>query len=153
LTINFFILIKLHVFYRRKGKLMKTQVPFFDLSVQFKSIEEEIKEAIDEVFQSKQFIMGPQVQALEKTIAQYCRTPHAMGVASGSDALLLSLMAAGIGLEWGNDLRGQIAGLFPVALSALSRAATHRAIPDPRFRRSVCSLSFLRCSQEAMLVQ
>jgi len=62
---------------------VKTKVPFFDLSAQFKSIEDEIKSALDEVFQSQQFIMGPQVQALEKTIAQYCRTPYAMGVASG----------------------------------------------------------------------
>jgi dTDP-4-amino-4,6-dideoxygalactose transaminase len=76
---------------------MKTKVPFFDLAVQFKSIEEEIKLAIDEVFQSQQFIMGPQVQTLEKTIAQYCRTRYAIGIASGSDALLLSLMALGIG--------------------------------------------------------
>ena len=76
---------------------MKTKVPFFDLSVQFKSVEDEIKSAVDEVFQSQQFIMGPQVQVLEKTIAQYCRTPYAIGVASGSDALLLSLMALGIG--------------------------------------------------------
>lgn len=76
---------------------MKTKVPFFDLSAQFKSIEDEIKSALDEVFQSQQFIMGPQVQALEKTIAQYCQTRFAIGIASGSDALLLSLMALGIG--------------------------------------------------------
>ena len=76
---------------------MKTKVPFFDLSAQFKSIEDEIKSALDEVFQSQQFIMGSQVQALEKTIAQYCKTRYAIGVASGSDALLLSLMALGIG--------------------------------------------------------
>jgi dTDP-4-amino-4,6-dideoxygalactose transaminase len=76
---------------------MKMKVPFFDLAVQFKSIEDEIKLALDEVFQSQQFIMGPQVQTLEKAIAQYCRTRYAIGVASGSDALLLSLMALGIG--------------------------------------------------------
>ncbi len=75
---------------------MKAKVPFFDLTLQFKSIENEIKSALDEVFQSQQFIMGSQVQTLEKTIAQYCRTQYAMGVASGSDALLLSLMALGI---------------------------------------------------------
>jgi dTDP-4-amino-4,6-dideoxygalactose transaminase len=76
---------------------MKMKVPFFDLAVQFKSIEHVIKSALEEVFQSQQFIMGSQVQALEKTIAQYCRTQYAIGVASGSDALLLSLMALGIG--------------------------------------------------------
>jgi dTDP-4-amino-4,6-dideoxygalactose transaminase len=76
---------------------MKTKIPFFDLTVQFKSIEAEIRAALDEVFQSQQFIMGSKVQALEETIAQYCQTRHAVGVASGSDALLLSLMALGIG--------------------------------------------------------
>ncbi len=76
---------------------MKTKVPFFDLAVQFKSIEGEIRAALDEVFQSQQFIMGSKVQALEETIAQYCQTRYAVGVASGSDALLLSLMALGIG--------------------------------------------------------
>ncbi len=76
---------------------MKAKIPFFDLAAQFKSIEMEITSALQEVFRSQQFIMGPQVQALEKTIAQYCKTRYAIGVASGSDALLLSLMALGIG--------------------------------------------------------
>jgi dTDP-4-amino-4,6-dideoxygalactose transaminase len=76
---------------------MKTKVPFFDLAVQFKSIEDEIRSALDEVFQSQQFILGSKVQSLEETIAQYCQTRYAVGVASGSDALLLSLMALGIG--------------------------------------------------------
>ncbi len=76
---------------------MKTKVPFFDLAVQFKSIENEIKSALDEVFQNQQFIMGPKVQVLEDAMAQYCQTRYAVGVASGSDALLLSLMALGIG--------------------------------------------------------
>jgi len=77
---------------------MKKKVPFFDLTPQFKSIEEEIKSALDEVFKTQQFILGSHVQALEEKIAQYCRTRYAMGVASGSDALLLSLMALGIGM-------------------------------------------------------
>jgi dTDP-4-amino-4,6-dideoxygalactose transaminase len=76
---------------------MKTKVPFFDLAVQFKSVEHEIRSALDEVFQNQQFIMGPKVQALEEAMAQYCQTRYAVGVASGSDALLLSLMALGIG--------------------------------------------------------
>lgn len=76
---------------------MKTKVPFFDLSVQFKSVEAEIRSALDEVFRSQQFILGSTVRALEETIAQYCHTRYAVGVASGSDALLLSLMALGIG--------------------------------------------------------
>jgi dTDP-4-amino-4,6-dideoxygalactose transaminase len=76
---------------------VKTKVPFFDLNAQFKSIEDEIKSALDEVFRTQQFILGSHVKALEEKIAQYCRTQYAIGVASGSDALLLSLMALGIG--------------------------------------------------------
>ena len=76
---------------------MKMKVPFLDLVPQFSSIEEEIKSALNEVFKTQQFILGPQVEALEQTIAQYCQARYAIGVASGSDALLLSLMALGIG--------------------------------------------------------
>jgi dTDP-4-amino-4,6-dideoxygalactose transaminase len=77
--------------------VIKAKIPFFDLAAQFKSIEDEIKSAMDEVFQNQQFILGSKVQVLEETIAQYCRTRYAIGVASGSDALLLALMALGIG--------------------------------------------------------
>jgi len=76
---------------------MKMKVPFFDLKPQFLHLEEEIKSALQEVFSTQQFILGPQVEALEQTIAQYCRTQYAIGVGSGSDALLLSLMALDIG--------------------------------------------------------
>ena len=47
---------------------MKTKVSFFDLAVQFKSIEDEIKSAMDEVFQTQQFILGSKVKVLEETI-------------------------------------------------------------------------------------
>ena len=73
------------------------KVPFFDLVSQFASLQHEIRLALDEVFKTQQFIMGPQIEALEKTIAQFCGSRYAIGVASGSDALLLSLMACGIG--------------------------------------------------------
>jgi dTDP-4-amino-4,6-dideoxygalactose transaminase len=73
------------------------KVPFFDLNPQFSSIGEEIKSALDEVFKAQQFILGPKVEALEQAIAHYCQTRYAIGVASGSDALLLSLMAFRIG--------------------------------------------------------
>jgi dTDP-4-amino-4,6-dideoxygalactose transaminase len=82
--------------------LLKTKVPFFDLLTQFKSIENEIKSAMDEVFQTQQFILGSKVQALEEMISQYCRSRYAIGVASGSDALLLALMV--IGIETGDEV-------------------------------------------------
>jgi dTDP-4-amino-4,6-dideoxygalactose transaminase len=76
---------------------MKMKVPFFELVSQFGLLEKEIQSALGEVFKTQQFIMGPQVKRLEETIAQYCKTSCAIGVASGSDALLLALMALGIG--------------------------------------------------------
>lgn len=72
------------------------KVPFLDLSHQWVMLEEEIRSALDELFKSQQFILGPQVGTLEKTIADYCQVRSAAGVASGSDALLLSLMAIGV---------------------------------------------------------
>lgn len=73
------------------------KVPFFDLTLQYGSMQNEIGKALDEVLRSQQFILGEKVKALEETIAQYCQTPHAVGVASGSDAILVGLMALGIG--------------------------------------------------------
>ena len=81
----------------KDGISMEMKVPFFDLKPQFLSLQEEIKSALDEVFKTQQFILGPKVEALEQTIAPYCQTEHAIGVASGSDALLLSLMVLEIG--------------------------------------------------------
>jgi dTDP-4-amino-4,6-dideoxygalactose transaminase len=76
---------------------MKIKVPFFDLTPQFQLIKEEIESALEDVFKSQQFILGPHVETLEQAIANYCQTRYAIGVGSGSDALFLSLMALEIG--------------------------------------------------------
>jgi dTDP-4-amino-4,6-dideoxygalactose transaminase len=73
------------------------QVPLLDLKEQYKAIKEEILETAQEVFESQYFILGPKVASLEKEIAEYCSSAHAVGVSSGTDALLISLMAADIG--------------------------------------------------------
>lgn len=72
-------------------------VPLLDLKPQYQAIKEEIQEAINEVIESQYFILGPEVQALEENIAEYCQAKHCLGVSSGSDALLLSLMALDVG--------------------------------------------------------
>ncbi|MBD3182372.1 aminotransferase class V-fold PLP-dependent enzyme [Candidatus Poribacteria bacterium] len=72
-------------------------VPFIDLVKQYKSIKEEIDQAISEVVESQYFVLGPKVGELEERIADYCQIKHGIGVASGTDALLLSLMALDIG--------------------------------------------------------
>ena len=72
-------------------------VPLLDLKAQYATIKDEIDAAVSEVFASQYFIGGPAVEACEKAVAAYSRCAHAVGVSSGTDALLISLMAAGIG--------------------------------------------------------
>ncbi len=106
---------------------MKIQVPFFDLKPQFKAIEHEVKSAMDEVFRTQQFIMGPQIEKLEQTIAQYCSTRYAVGVASGSDALFLSLAALGVGP--GDEVLLPPFTFFATA-GSVSRAGAHPVFVD-----------------------
>jgi dTDP-4-amino-4,6-dideoxygalactose transaminase len=72
------------------------KVPLLDLKPQYASIRDEIRTAVDRVLESQTFILGPEVKALESEIANYCRCAHAIGVSSGTDALLVALMAIGI---------------------------------------------------------
>ena len=72
-------------------------IPMLDLVAQFESIQQELHAAVENVLRSGHFILGPQVQAFEQEIARTCGASHAVGVASGTDALLLSLRAAGVG--------------------------------------------------------
>lgn len=73
------------------------KIPLLDLKTQYHSIEKEIKGAVEEVLQSGYYILGPNVKALEEEIAKYCRVKYGVGVASGTDALRLSLIALEIG--------------------------------------------------------
>ena len=72
-------------------------VPLLDLKAQYAGIRDEVMEAVREVFEDQWFILGPKVQECEARIAEYCRCEHAVGVSSGTDALLIALMAEGIG--------------------------------------------------------
>lgn len=74
-----------------------TPFPFLDLKAQFASIRDEVMAAIERVMESQHFILGPEVEALENEIAAFIGARHAVTCASGSDALLLSLMAIGVG--------------------------------------------------------
>jgi dTDP-4-amino-4,6-dideoxygalactose transaminase len=73
------------------------KVPLLDLKVQYATIRSEIREAIDRVCESQQFILGPEVAAVEEEIAAFCGAGFAVGVSSGTDALLAALMAVGVG--------------------------------------------------------
>jgi dTDP-4-amino-4,6-dideoxygalactose transaminase len=72
-------------------------VPLLDLRAQYATIRDEVREAMDRVIDSQHFILGPEVEAFERDIAAYCGCAFAIGVSSGSDALLVALMAAGVG--------------------------------------------------------
>jgi dTDP-4-amino-4,6-dideoxygalactose transaminase len=74
-------------------------VPFLDLKAQYQHIKDEIDRAVTEVISEQHFILGPKVEALEEAIAAYSSVRYGIGVASGSDALTLSLMAVGVGAE------------------------------------------------------
>jgi dTDP-4-amino-4,6-dideoxygalactose transaminase len=73
------------------------KVPLLDLKKQYQQIKEEIITTAQEIFDSQMFILGPRVEEFEKKMAEYCQCPYALGVSSGTDAILISLMAAGIG--------------------------------------------------------
>ena len=73
------------------------RVPLLDLSEQYRTLAEPIRAEVDEVLATQNFILGPKVAAFEQAICRYCATPNAIGVSSGTDALLAVLMALGIG--------------------------------------------------------
>jgi dTDP-4-amino-4,6-dideoxygalactose transaminase len=73
------------------------KVKLLDLIAQYQGIRDEVMAEVSEVFESQYFIGGPKVAGLENEIAAYCGTGEAVGVASGSDAILLCLMALGTG--------------------------------------------------------
>ena len=72
-------------------------VPLVDLKAQYAAIGEEVRAAIDRVCADQRFILGPEVQAFEAEVASYCGAGHAIGVSSGTDALLVALMALDVG--------------------------------------------------------
>lgn len=72
-------------------------IPVLDLKAQYRPIQGEIDAAIREVVESTEFVLGPHVRKLEKEVAAYCECSHAVGVASGTDALRLTLAALDLG--------------------------------------------------------
>ncbi len=98
-------------------------VPFFDLKRQYQLIKEEIDDAIQRVLDSQRFIMGDEVSDYEESIAKYCNCKHAIGVASGTDALLVSVRA--------HDITGDVL-TSPFTFFATA-GAIHNAGATPRF--------------------
>src|SRR5246127_4249909 len=72
-------------------------IPQFDLSAQYASIAGEVRDAIDRVLASQQFILGREGAALEEEIARFCGVAHGVGTGSGTDALVVALRSCGVG--------------------------------------------------------
>jgi len=72
------------------------EIPLVDLKAQYATIRDEVRQAIDEVLDSMQLTIGPNVRAFDKEWAEYCGTAHAIGVGSGTDALQLAIRACGV---------------------------------------------------------
>lgn len=73
-----------------------TSVPLLDLKAQYASIKDEVVPVVNEIMESQYFIGGPKLKEFEKNIAKYCQSDYALGVSSGTDALILALMALDI---------------------------------------------------------
>src|SRR3977135_282277 len=82
---------------KRKPSMPGMNVPLLDLKAQYLSIKADVDAAVAEVMGSEHFIGGPIVERCESAVATYCGCAHGIGVSSGSDALLVCLMAEGIG--------------------------------------------------------
>jgi dTDP-4-amino-4,6-dideoxygalactose transaminase len=76
---------------------MSDLIPMLDLKAQYATLRKEIHAAIDRVMESQHFILGPEVEALEREVAAYSQCQFGIGVSSGTDALLVALMAINIG--------------------------------------------------------
>ncbi|MEO8191443.1 MAG: DegT/DnrJ/EryC1/StrS family aminotransferase [Acidobacteriota bacterium] len=80
-----------------KASSLELKVPLLDLKAQYASIREEVRVAMDRVCDAQYFIMGPEVVELERELALFCEARFAIGVSSGTDALLVALMALKVG--------------------------------------------------------
>jgi dTDP-4-amino-4,6-dideoxygalactose transaminase len=79
------------------SQIESISVPLLDLKPQYEALKPELDAAVAEVIASQYFILGPAVSSFETAAAEYCGTEHAIGVSSGTDALIVALMAIGIG--------------------------------------------------------
>ncbi|HEU0253832.1 MAG TPA: DegT/DnrJ/EryC1/StrS family aminotransferase [Pyrinomonadaceae bacterium] len=97
-------------------------VPMLDLQAQYVSLRDELHQAIERVMTSQRFVLGDEVRGLEQSIADYCQTKHAIACASGSDALLLALMA--LDLKAGDEVITTPFSFFATAAAITRLGAT-----------------------------
>ena len=114
-------------------------VSYIDLVAQHQTIREEVREAVDRIFETQTFVLGEEVEQLEAEIASYCDARYAIGCASGTDALILSLLA--VGIEPGDEVITSPFTFFATA------GAIHRVGARPVFA-DIEPHSFNLCPQK-----
>ena len=102
-------------------------IPVIDLKKQYESIRPELDDAIARVLAKGSFILGAEVAAFEKEFAEYCGVSHAVGVASGTEALQLALLACGVG---GNDEVLTTAHTAVATISAVEASGAYPILVD-----------------------
>jgi dTDP-4-amino-4,6-dideoxygalactose transaminase len=106
---------------------MNLRVAFLDRRRQYLSIRSEIEPVVYEVLESPRFVLGPEVELLEKEIARLCGVTHGIGVASGTDALMLALQA--VGVKPGDDVVTSAFSFFATA-SSVARLGARPVFAD-----------------------
>ena len=102
-------------------------VPLVDLQAQYASLKDEVCAAVERVLGSQRFVLGDEVRRLESSLAEYCQAKHAVGCASGSDALLLALMALDVGAD--DEVITTPASFF-ATVSAITRLGARPVFAD-----------------------
>src|SRR5437867_3893514 len=106
---------------------MADGVPFIDLQAQYLPLRDEILAAVTRVCDSQRFIMGPEVKALESEFSRMLGVSHAVAVSSGTDALLVALMA--LGIKSGDDVVTTTYSFF-ATVGAIARVGARPVLVD-----------------------